>query len=191
VHDKGVSRNNWISGHRNACDINASNTNASTSGDPTMSRTLYSAGLALVALASVTLLSGCPASMSASSYTRDQARTAQNVEFGTVQSVREVQIEGTKSGVGTIAGGAVGGVLGNEVGAGTGRTLATIGGGLAGAVAGSAIEEGVTRQRGLEITVLLDNGRTMAVTQAADASFVAGDRVRVLTDRYGTARVVR
>jgi outer membrane lipoprotein SlyB len=58
-------------------------------------------------------------------------------------------------------------------------------------MAGSAIEEGVTRQRGLEITVLLDNGRTMAVTQAADASFVAGDRVRVLTDRYGTARVVR
>ena len=154
-------------------------------------KAIDSLALVIVALATVTLLSGCPASMSASSYTRDQARTAQNVEYGTVQSVREVQIEGTKSGVGTLAGGAVGGVLGNEVGAGTGRTLATIGGGLAGAVAGSAIEEGVTRQPGLEITVRLDNGRTMAVTQAADASFVAGDRVRVLTDRYGTARVVR
>lgn len=156
-----------------------------------MRRTLYFAPAALAALATITLLSGCPASMSASSYTRDQARSAQNVESGIVQSVREVQIEGTKSGVGTVAGGAVGGVLGNEVGAGTGRTLATIGGGLAGAVAGSAIEEGVTRQRGLEITVLLDNGRTVAVTQAADTPFVAGDRVRVMTDRYGTARVVR
>lgn len=156
-----------------------------------MNRQLYFAALLLVTLATVTLLSGCPASMSASAYTRDQARSAQNVEYGTVQSVREVQIEGTKSGVGTVAGGAVGGVLGNEVGAGTGRTLATIGGGLAGALAGSAIEEGATRQRGLEITVRLDNGRTMAVTQAADESFVAGDRVRVLTDRYGTARVVR
>ena len=156
-----------------------------------MTRPLSIAALAITALATVTLLSGCPASMSASSYTRDQARTAQNVEFGIVQSVREVQIEGTKSGIGTLAGGAVGGVLGNEVGAGTGRTLATIGGGLAGAMAGSAIEEGVTRQTGLEITVTLDNGRTMAVTQAADESFVAGDRVRVLTDRTGTARVVR
>ncbi len=156
-----------------------------------MKKQLHYAALLLATLITVTLLSGCPASMSASAYTRDQARSAQNVEFGTVQSVREVQIEGTKSGVGTVAGGAVGGVLGNEVGAGTGRTLATIGGGLAGALAGSAIEEGATRQRGLEITVRLDNGRTMAVTQAADESFVAGDRVRVLTDRYGTARVVR
>jgi outer membrane lipoprotein SlyB len=82
-------------------------------------------------------------------------------------------------------------VLGNEVGAGTGRTLATIGGAIAGAAAGSAIEEGATRQRGLEITVQLDSGRTVAVTQAADQSFVPGDRVRVLMDRYGTARVVR
>lgn len=156
-----------------------------------MIKPLYSAALLLMALPTITLLSGCPASMSASSYTRDQARTAQNVEFGQVESVREVQIEGTKSGVGTLAGGAIGGVLGNEVGAGTGRTLATIGVGLAGAVAGSAIEEGVTRQPGLEITVNLDNGQTLAITQAADESFVAGDRVRVLTDREGTARVVR
>ena len=128
--------------------------------------------LVLTSLATVTLLSGCPASMSASSYTRDQARSAQDVQYGTVQSVRSVQIEGTKSGAGTLAGGA-------------------IGGGIAGAVAGSAIEEGVTRQRGLEITVLLDNGRTVAVTQAADESFASGDRVRLLRDYRGTARVVR
>jgi outer membrane lipoprotein SlyB len=156
-----------------------------------MTRPQTLAALTLAAVVCTALLTGCPASMSSSSYTRDQARTAQTVEFGTVESVREVQIEGTKSGLGTLAGGAIGGVLGNEVGAGTGRTLATIGGGLAGAMAGSAVEEGVTRQRGLEITVRLDNGRTMAVTQAADESFVAGDRVRVLFDRYGTARVAR
>lgn len=156
-----------------------------------MKKQLYSAALLVATLAMVTLLSGCPASMSASSYTRDQARSAQNVEYGTVQSVREVRIEGTKSGVGTLAGGAIGGLLGNEVGAGTGRTLATIGGGLAGAAAGSAVEEGATRQRGLEITVKLDSGRTIAVTQAIDASFSPGDRVRVMIDRFGTARIVR
>jgi outer membrane lipoprotein SlyB len=129
--------------------------------------------------------------MSGSAYPRSQARAAQYVEYGTVQSVRRVQIEGTRSGAGTLAGGAIGGVLGSGIGAGTGRTLATIGGGLAGALAGSAIEQGVTRQSGLEITVRLDNGRTIAVTQAADAAFVAGDRVRVLTDGRGTTRVVR
>ena len=148
-------------------------------------------GLFLGAVAMTLLLSGCPASKSGSVYTRDQARTAQDVAFGTVERVREVRIEGTRSGAGTLAGGAVGGVLGNEVGAGTGRTLATIGGAIAGAAAGSAIEEGATRQRGLEITVQLDSGRTVAITQAADQSFVPGDRVRVLMDRYGTARVVR
>lgn len=156
-----------------------------------MKSTYYPAALWLAALAMVTLLSGCPASMSSSAYTRDQARSTQNVEFGIVQSVREVRIEGTKSGIGTLAGGAIGGVLGNQIGAGAGRTLATIGVGLAGAAAGSAVEEGTTRQRGLEVTVRLDNGRTVAITQAADVSLVPGDRVRVLTDRYGTARIVR
>ncbi|MFP4602490.1 MAG: glycine zipper 2TM domain-containing protein [Halochromatium sp.] len=156
-----------------------------------MKSTYFPAALWLAALTMVTLLSGCAASMSASDYSREQARSAQNVQSGIVQSVREVRIEGTKSGIGTLAGGAIGGVLGNQIGAGTGRTLATIGAGLAGAAAGSAVEEGTTRQRGLEVTVRLDNGRTVAVTQAADVSLVPGDRVRVLTDRYGTARIVR
>ena len=111
------------------------------------------------------VLSGCPASMSGSAYSRDQARQAQEVQLGRVQSVRQVMIEGTKSGVGAVSGAALGGL------------------------AGSAIEEGVTRQPGLEITVRLDNGRTLAVTQAADEPFYVGDRVQVLTSYDGTARV--
>jgi outer membrane lipoprotein SlyB len=39
----------------------------------------------------------------------------------------------------------------------------------------------VTRQQGLQITVRLDSGRTIAVTQAADEAFRPGDRVRVLS----------
>ena len=55
---------------------------------------------------------------------------------------------------------------------------------------GSAIEENATRQPGLEITVRLNNGRMVSVTQAADEPFYRGDRVRVLTSYDGTARVV-
>ena len=44
-------------------------------------------------------------------------------------------------------------------------------------------------QPGLEITVQLDNGRMLAVTQAADEPFYPGDRVRVLTGYDGTTRV--
>jgi outer membrane lipoprotein SlyB len=55
-------------------------------------------------------------------------------------------------------------------------------------LAGSAIEEGATRQTGLEITVRLENGQYIAITQAADEEFRPGERVRVLSGR-GTTRV--
>jgi len=135
------------------------------------------------------VLSGCPASMSGSAYSRDQARQAQEVQLGRVQSVRQVMIEGTKSGVGAVSGAALGGVAGSRIGSGTGQIAGAVGGAVLGGLAGSAIEEGVTRQPGLEITVRLDNGRTLAVTQAADEPFYVGDRVQVLTSYDGTARV--
>jgi outer membrane lipoprotein SlyB len=46
----------------------------------------------------------------------------------------------------------------------------------------------VTRQEGVEITVKLDSGRLLAITQAADEEFRVGDRVRVLSGG-GTTRV--
>ena len=134
------------------------------------------------------LVSGCVSSKSGSVYKRDQARTVQRVELGIVEHVREVRIEGTKSGIGTAIGGVVGGVVGSEVGHGSGRDIATILGAAGGGAAGAAAEEAVTRQMGLEITVELDNGRLIAVTQAADEAFNVGDRVRVLSGQ-GITRV--
>ena len=141
-------------------------------------------------LATSLVLSGCPSSMSGSSYTRDQARQAQTVRLGNVDSVRTVNIEGTKSGVGTIGGAALGGVAGSTIGKGRGQIAGAVGGAVLGGLAGSAIEENVTQQMGLEITVRLENGRMIAVTQAADENFQRGDRVRVLTSQDGTTRVV-
>jgi outer membrane lipoprotein SlyB len=132
-------------------------------------------------LAATPLLAGCPASMSGAAYSREQARQAQEVQMGAVESVREVVIEGTKSVVGPAAGAAVGGIAGSNIGQGKGSTVGAIVGAVAGGVVGGAIEEGVTRTKGLEITVKLDNGRLIAVTQAADETFRPGDRVRVLT----------
>ena len=134
-------------------------------------------------------LSGCPASMSGDSYTRGQARQAQDVQLGYVQNVRQVMIEGTKSGVGAISGAALGGLAGSNIGKGNGQIAGAIGGAVLGGVAGAAVEEGVTRQPGLEITVQLDYGRTIAITQAADEPFYPGDRVQVMTGYDGTARV--
>ncbi len=132
-------------------------------------------------LASTVFLAVCPASTSGGAYTREQTRQAQEVRMGVVESVREVTIEGTKTPIGPAAGAAVGGVAGSEVGGGKGSIVGAIVGAVAGGLAGGAIEEGVTKQKGFEITVKLDNGRLLAVTQAADETFRPGDRVRVLS----------
>lgn len=145
--------------------------------------------LAAVVTASV-LLTGCPAGLGGKDYSREQARTVQEVQMGVVESVREVTIEGTKSPIGAGAGAVVGGVAGSTVGGGRGSVVGATVGAVLGGVGGAAAEEAVTRQRGLEITVKLDSGRMIAVTQAADEAFRVGDRVRVLSGG-GTTRVSR
>lgn len=144
----------------------------------------------LVAVVAVAVLSGCASSLSGGTYSRDQARVAQDVEYGRVEAVRVAVIEGTKSNIGTGAGAIAGGVAGAGIGSGTTtRTVGALAGAIIGGMAGSAAEEGITRQDGLEITVRLDSGRTIAVVQAADVQFRPGDRVRVLHSRDGTTRV--
>ncbi|GAO36491.1 hypothetical protein SCT_1898 [Sulfuricella sp. T08] len=137
--------------------------------------------LIVVAVASVAVLGGCASSMSGGAYSRGQARQVQEVQMGVVESVRTVKIEGTQSPVGTGAGAVIGGIAGSNVGQGKGSTVGTILGAVAGGVAGSMIEEGVMSKAGLEITVKLDNGRMIAVTQEADEQFRVGERVRVLS----------
>lgn len=147
-------------------------------------RTMLAAGCA------TTLLTGCAPSLSGDVYSRDQARREQSVRFGVVEFVREVLIEGTRSGVGATAGAVVGGIAGSTVGQGRGSQVGAVVGAVAGGVAGQAGEQAVTRKTGLEITVRLDNGALIAVVQEADQEFRPGDRVRVLRDA-GTTRVTR
>lgn len=144
--------------------------------------------IAALAGAAAIALSGCASSMSGSAYPRAQARHAMEVRMGVVDSVRQVQLEGTESGTGGVAGAVIGGVAGSNIGGGKGAIVAAIIGAVAGGVAGAAIEENVTKKLGLEITVRLDDGRLLAVTQEADEVFRPGERVRVLTGR-GSTRV--
>ncbi|MFO7582766.1 glycine zipper 2TM domain-containing protein [Guyparkeria sp.] len=147
--------------------------------------------LVVLTMGGLVFLAGCASSMSSGAYSRDTARQMQTVYYGTIQDVRTVQIEGTKTPIGTGVGAVTGGILGSQVGGGTGRSLATVGGVVLGGLAGSAAEEGITRQTGYEITVRLDNGRTISVVQAADIAFSPGERVRVIEARDGTTRVTR
>ena len=111
------------------------------------------------------------------------------VNYGTVREVRSVQIEGTKTGLGTVAGGVAGGVLGSQVGGGAGRVVGGVLGALGGAAIGAVSEEGLTRRNGLEIMVELDTGQILSIVQEADVPFSPGERVRVLRANDGSSRV--
>lgn len=134
-------------------------------------------------------VAGCATGLGGGTYERAEARRAMVVQYGTVESVRPVKLEGTKSPVGTVAGAAVGGVAGSAIGQGKGSAIAAVLGAVAGGLAGSAVEEGATRKPGVEITVRLENGQLLAVVQEDEGEgFRRGDPVRILRDR-GTMRV--
>ncbi|MBT8439576.1 MAG: glycine zipper 2TM domain-containing protein [Gammaproteobacteria bacterium] len=137
-------------------------------------------------------LIGCASSLTGDTYTRDEVRKPQVVRMGVVESLRPVKIEGTKSNIGSAAGTVVGGVAGSKVGGGKGSIVAAVIGAVAGGMTGAAIEEGITRTQGVEITVREDNGALRAYVQQMREGeiFRIGDRVRILTVN-GNARVTR
>lgn len=142
----------------------------------------------VLALAAAATLAGCATSKSGDVYSRDEALREQTVRLATVESVRPVTIQGTRSGIGAASGAVVGGVAGTGVGHGRGSTIAGVLGAVGGGVAGQALEEGTTRKNGVEITVRLDNGELRAIVQEETDKFVAGQRVRLLTSG-GVTRV--
>ena len=138
--------------------------------------------LHIICLLVVFALTGCASSLSGESYSRSEARTVQQVEYGVVEYLRAVKIEGTKTPIGSGAGAVAGGIAGSSVGGGKGSYVMAVIGAVAGGMAGAAIEEGVTRTQGVEITVKMDDGQSIAIVQALSPNerFSVGDRVRVL-----------
>ena len=141
-----------------------------------------------VAAAAAIVLAGCAGSQSGSAYSRSQTRGEMHVRMGIIESVRTVTIEGTQSGVGAGAGAIVGGIAGSNVGQGKGATVGSVLGAVVGGMAGQAIEERTSKKDGLEITIKLESGQIIAVTQEADEQFRAGEKVRVLSGS-GVTRV--
>ncbi len=89
---------------------------------------------------------------------------------GSVESVTPIE-RSTKPagvGIGTVAGGVLGAVLGNQVGHGNGRTAATILGAVGGGFAGNAIEGKVRRETVYQVGVRMEDGsrRTLEVAHA-------------------------
>ena len=117
-------------------------------------------------------LAGCTSNLSGDTYSRDEARRVQTVRLGTIESLRPVQIEGTKTPIGAGAGAVIGGIGGSSVGGGRGSAVAAVIGAVAGGMLGAAAEEGLTRTQGVEITVREDDGSLRAYVQEVQGSGV-------------------
>ena len=148
--------------------------------------------LVLGTVATVTILAGCAQpGLGGGNYTRGQVRGEQSVRIGTVENVRDVTIDARDTGTGTLAGAAIGGVAGSTVGGGSrANTVGAIAGAVVGGLIGNAVEKSGNDRRGVEVTVRLESGALIAVTQEKDEEFRAGDRVRILSGQ-GTTRITR
>ncbi len=107
-------------------------------------------------------------------------------DCGTVEAVTAVQRQGevngvavgnTTVGLGTVAGGVVGGLLGNQVGGGNGKTAMTVLGAAGGAFAGNAIEKNMKKVTVYQVRVRMHDGSTRNVE--VSSSIPVGSRVIV------------
>ena len=142
--------------------------------------------VAAVLLCSSVVSSCAMQGLGGSDYSRAQARGEQTVRLGVVESVRDVKIDARDTGTGTMAGVALGGVAGSELGGGRGSIAGAVAGAVVGGIIGQAVEKSANDRKGVEVTVKLDTGRMIAVTQEADEAFRIGDRVRVLSGQGAT-----
>ena len=143
--------------------------------------------LSACALACV-LLSGCAYHAGSADYRGYEAMGEMTVRFGVVEAVRDIRIRPVNTGVGSTAGAFIGGIAGSHVGGGSGEIVGAIAGTLLGSIIGYNAEQAANDLPGVEVTVLLDGGRYIAVVQGQGEVFRTGDRVRVLTGR-DTVRV--
>ncbi|EAS62622.1 glycine zipper 2TM domain-containing protein [Photobacterium angustum] len=147
--------------------------------------------LALTVILSTLGLAGCAANPYGNAYNVNDARQMQEVYYGTVVRTQAVTLNGNGNGIGTLAGGAIGGILGSGVGGGTGSEIATIGGALLGGYLGNEAGEQVTKRNGVNLTIKLDSGRTVSIVQQVNPNvmFHAGERVQINISDDGTSRV--
>ncbi|QSX78194.1 glycine zipper 2TM domain-containing protein [Agrilutibacter solisilvae] len=152
--------------------------------------TRHSLPLLGVAAAACVALAGCTSSptYSGNGYSSPSygSSTATCYDCGTVTRIETVGT-GTRSG-------ATGAVIGGLVGAAAGRELAedeskgrqntaTVAGAAAGAVAGAAIQRNVGNHPSYNVTVRLDDGRFVTVSQSDLGGIREGSYVRVANGR--------
>ncbi|MDP2241628.1 MAG: glycine zipper 2TM domain-containing protein [Burkholderiales bacterium] len=120
-------------------------------------------------------------SLRASSGYQSSARQAARlcVNCGVVEAINLVEVKGTGSYLGMIAGGVAGALLGSQVGQGRGTTVAEVAGAAGGAYAGNEIEKRMKATKHYEVVVRLENGGSQTVSYETQPGFAVGAKVKV------------
>ena len=96
---------------------------------------------------------------------------------GRVESVAAIQQKGEGTGLGAVGGAVVGGLLGHQVGGGSGKNVATVLGAVGGGVAGNEIEKRQRATTVYQVKVRMDDGSLRTVTQSTSPAI--GQKVTV------------
>jgi outer membrane lipoprotein SlyB len=129
--------------------------------------------LFIAALSASVFIGGCASN--------DSGRMASqsNVNYGVVKSISTTNDNRSGLNAGTVIGGVIGAVAGNQVGGGNGNTLATVAGAGVGAVIGTNVENNSGTQM-YNIGVRMQDGSFVTVNQKGSvADLRVGDRVRI------------
>ena len=85
---------------------------------------------------------------------------------GQVESVAAVTQKGEGTGLGVVGGAVVGGLLGSQIGGGSGKNVATVLGAVGGGVAGNEVEKRSRATTAYRVSVRMDDGTLRTVTQS-------------------------
>ena len=109
-----------------------------------------------------------------------QPQRSANYQSGVVDRIEVIRKGDSNNIAGTVIGGIAGGLIGHQIGGGSGQTAATIVGSVGGAVAGREVQQ---RTRGagetFRVSVRYDNGAVETIRQDDIRDLRTGDRVRI------------
>jgi outer membrane lipoprotein SlyB len=112
---------------------------------------------------------------------RDQRVAAATcAECGVVESVHEVKVEGQTNGIGALAGGATGALVGNRIAGSNNRTLGGVVGAVGGGLIGNAIEKHRRAGIAYDVDVRMQDGTLRTVRESTAPA--VGQKVRVEAD---------
>ncbi len=103
-------------------------------------------------------------------------------ECGVVLDVREVTVKGKGTGLGAVAGGLAGVLVGSQIGDGRGKVLAEVAGAAGGAYAGHQIEKNARSEKQYRVSVKMTDGSVREISSSTPLAWRNGDRVRVVNN---------